>query len=354
MTGTRSRVSPGARERRARIDAALERFASLRVLVVGDLLLDEYRIGDVDRISPEAPVPIVKVGESRVCLGGAGNVARGIVALGAACELAAVAGVDAEGARTLELLAEIGISTGSIVPTPDRVTSHKIRVIARGQQVLRLDREEEGPLSPEASAALRDSIAKRLAAVDVVILQDYDKGVFADGLGAWLIERARQQGLWVAADPKHDLRRFRGASLVKPNRDEARSFLPGGDSDFESRRTLLEKIQRELGGAEIVLTRGSAGMTALDHRGQATDVATRSAEVFDVQGAGDTSIAVLALCRAAGAELVDACVVANAAAAVAVEKMGTAAVDLDELRGRLGPAISASLTTHRMISEEKA
>ena len=340
-----------ARDRFARIESVLDRFRSLRVLVIGDLLLDEYRSGDVDRISPEAPVPVVRVLSERRELGGAGNVARGVVALGAECELVAPLGTDAEGAQVARLLADIGISEQGLVRTPGRGTPHKLRVVARGQQMLRLDREQQGALLAGQQGALRAAITRLLPGSDVVILQDYDKGTFADGLAAWSIDFARQPGVQVVADPKHDLRRFRGAALVKPNFEEARAFVRGammpgatlyGETmDLVGRRALLEKIQRELGSAEIVLTRGAAGMTALDRHGVATDIGTRSAEVYDVQGAGDTSIASLALCRAAGAELIVACIVANAAAGVAVGKTGTAAVDLDELRRRLPEALAA-------------
>ena len=330
-----------ARDRVARIESALDRFGSLRVLVIGDLLLDEYRSGEVDRISPEAPVPVVRVLSERTELGGAGNVARGVVALGARCELVAPLGTDAEGARVTELLADIGVSQQGIVRTPGRGTPHKMRVVARGQQMLRLDREEKGALVAAQQVALRAAITRLLPGSDVVIMQDYDKGTFADGLAAWTIEFARQSGVRVVADPKHDLRRFRGASLVKPNLEEARAFVPGRVTDLVGRRALLEKIQRELGGGEIVMTRGAAGMTALDSDGLSMDIRTRSAEVYDVQGAGDTSIASLALCRAAGTELIDACIVANAAAAIAVGKIGTAAVDLEELRRQLPEALAA-------------
>jgi rfaE bifunctional protein kinase chain/domain len=323
------------------IEAALERFQSLRVLVIGDLLLDDYRVGDVERISPEAPVPIVHVQSERTELGGAGNVARGIIALGAECALVGMAGLDPEGDRSVELLDQLGIPREGIVRTPDRVTTQKIRVVARGQQMLRLDREEQGPVSVDHSEALREAVSRLLPAADVVVLQDYDKGVFGDGLGEWAIGLARQQGIRIVADPKRDLMRFRGASLIKPNFDEARGFMAGVRTDFEGRRVLVEKIQRELGGGEVVLTRGAAGMTALDREGCMTDVPTRRAEVFDVQGAGDTSIAALALCRAAEASLVESCIVANAAAAVSVEKVGTAVVDLMELRRQLPAVLSA-------------
>ncbi len=327
--------------RLGRIDSALDRFDSLRVLVVGDLLLDEYRLGDVDRVSPEAPVPIVRIRSERTALGGAGNVVRGLVALGARASLVAPVGRDREGERAIELLGELGVSSSGLLSTPGRATPHKLRVVARGQQMLRLDREQDAPLSPDQDQALRERIESRLSEVDAVILADYDKGVFGDGLAAWLIGRARARRVPVSVDPKRRLERFRGATLVKPNLAEACAFVPGVADDLAGRRALLEKIQRRMAGAELVLTRGPEGMSALDAAGEMTDVPTRAVEVFDVQGAGDTSIAALALARAAGAELVDACIVANAAAAVAVGKAGTAAVAPDELRRALPKVLAA-------------
>lgn len=321
------------------LEAVLGRFAGLRVLVVGDLLLDEYRVGDVERLNPEAPVPIVRVRSTRRVLGGAGNVACGIAALGGRCELVALAGTDAEGDCVVDCLQQAGLSTSGLVRTPERPTTHKLRVVARSQQLIRLDREVDEPVEPARREAIRNAIASRLPQADIVVLQDYDKGLFAEDLGSWIIALGRSQGRAVVVDPKRALGRFRGAALLKPNLEEAMSFVEGRAEPFESRRAWLEKIQRALGGSEIVLTRGAAGMTALDARGEAFDVPTRPLEVFDVQGAGDTSIAVLALCRAAGASLRESCIVANAAASVAVEKVGTAIVELEELRARLAERV---------------
>lgn len=321
--------------RHAALEALVDRMACLRVLVVGDLILDEYRSGEVHRISPEAPVPIVRVRQTRSELGGAANVARGVVSLGGACRLVGLIGEDSEGERLRDLVEGIGISAAGLIPSPDRSTSHKLRVVARTQQMLRLDREDDAPIGPELTEALRRAVSEGLDDCDVVVLEDYDKGLFGDGLAHWIIELARTRGVPVVADPKSELTRFRGAALVKPNLEEALRFVAGRAEDFAGRRMLLEKLQHELGGGEVVITRGRFGMSGLDESGHAFDVATRPLEVYDVQGAGDTSIAVLGLCRGAGASLVDACILANAAAAVAVEKAGTAAVGPVELRRRL-------------------
>lgn len=328
-------------ERIARIEAMLDRLADLRVLVVGDLLLDEYRSGEVDRVSPEAPVPIVRVRLSNSELGGAANVARGVVSLGAECRLVGLVGEDREGETLCSLVEAMGVSTAGIVRTADRPTTHKLRVMARGQQMLRLDREEDAAICPDLAEELQRAVIAAIDDCDVVVLEDYDKGLFGDGLAHWIIGLARSHELFIVADPKRDLARFRGASLVKPNLDEAMRFVAGSGADFDERRNLLEKLHHELGGGEVVVTRGRFGMTGLDCHGDVFDVRTRPLEVYDVQGAGDTSIAVLGLCRAAGASLADACVVANAAAAIVVEKVGTAAVGLDELRGRLPEMLRA-------------
>lgn len=334
---------------RERLEAIIEGWLGLRMLVVGDVLLDEYRVGDVDRVSPEAPVPVVRVRRSETALGGAGNVARNIVSLGARADLVGVVGCDPEAELLRRLLEKIGVDPDGLVESAGRPTCHKLRIIARSQQMLRLDREEEGPIDPEPSRAVRGAIEAKLDGCHGVILEDYDKGIFADGIARWTIELARQRGLRVVADPKADLRRFRGASLVKPNLDEAMNFVSGGArasarsrrvEGFAALRSLLEKLQDELGGGEVVVTRGRAGMIALEASGEVFDVPTRPLEVFDVQGAGDTSVAVLALARVAGASLAEACIVANAAAAVVVEKVGTAAVEIHELRHRLPEALA--------------
>lgn len=314
----------------------------LRVLVVGDLMLDEYRVGEVARISPEAPVPIVRVREDFVELGGAANVARNLVALGAKAALVGVIGMDREGSWLRERAVATGLSTEGLIESASRPTTHKLRVVARSQQMLRLDREDETPLESEEMARVERAIFEGLEAWDAVVLADYDKGLFADGLGRRVIAAARARGMLVAADPKRELARFRGASLVKPNLAEACAAVGGRGDDFESRARLLEKLRAELAGAEVVVTRGGEGISALGEDGRAFDVPATRLAVFDVQGAGDTSMAALVLCRAAGASLFDACVVANAAAAVAVSKVGTAAVSPSELRARLaeGPDLA--------------
>ena len=332
-------IGEGERLDAAMLAARIEAWQGMRWLVVGDLMLDEDQLGTTTRTSPEAPVPVVEVARTRQALGGAANVARNLASLGASCTLCGVLGVDAEGDRFVEAMEAARLTTAGLVRVPGRVTTHKLRVVAAGRQLVRLDRERRDPLDEDSAAAIRRVIERALDGCVGVILVDYDKGVFADGLGAWLIARARDEGKLVLADPKRDLSRFRGAQLLKPNLAEAHRLL-GAPVEFADRGVLLEKLRARLGGGEIVVTRGAEGMSALDESGQAFDVPTRPRPVFDVQGAGDTAAATLALARGSGASLAEACIVANAAGAVVVEKAGTAVVTARELRDRLPEALT--------------
>lgn len=324
------------------VAAILDRVSALRVLVVGDLMLDEYREGRVERMSPEAPVPVVGIESRRYALGGAGNVARNVVSLGASCDLVGVIGVDDEGTLFREAMTRDGLDRGGLVPSPARPTTHKLRVVAESQQLLRLDRELATELDSEERDAVRERVAARIEDCDLVILEDYDKGLFANGLAHSIIELARKHDRPVIADPKNRLHRFRGATLVKPNLEEARRFVPEVSVDLAERMRLLEKLRFEIGGGEVVVTCGEAGMSCLDRAGRFEHVRTEPLAVYDVQGAGDTAVAALGLARVAGASLVTACIVANAASAVAVEKIGTAAVGRGELRDRLASRDTSS------------
>ena len=322
------------------IDALIHRWRDLRVLVIGDVMLDEYRVGEVARVSPEAPVPVIRVDGVRQALGGAGNVACNIQSLGARCDLVGVIGNDAEGESLLGAMAEAELDSKGIIRSDSRPTTHKMRIVAGTQQMARLDRESTADLTERERMALDVVIEERLAGCDLVVLEDYDKGLFAGSLAHRVIRAAKAREVPVIADPKSELQRFRGAQLVKPNLAEALAFVGASEEEADievslgARARVLEKLREQLGGGEIVMTRGSAGMTALDHEGGVFDVPTQPLAVYDVQGAGDTAVAALALARVAGASLAEACIVANAAASVAVKKVGTAAVSSEELRAR--------------------
>jgi rfaE bifunctional protein kinase chain/domain len=299
--------------------------ARCRVLVVGDAMLDRYWFGDVERISPEAPVPVVRVRATEERLGGAANVARNIVALGAQARLLTVVGDD-EAGRSIGRLLEDSDIVGHLHADPRLATTVKVRVIGRQQQIVRVDFET----APEAEvlAAHLDEYERLLPECDVVLLSDYGKG----GLThiARMIALARNAGRPVLVDPKgDDYSRYAGATLLTPNRAELREVVGrwSGEADLEAR---AQRLRRELDLQAILLTRSEDGMT-LYTDGQSWTVPAQAREVYDVSGAGDTVIAVMAVMLGAGRPLHEAVRAANRAGGIVVGKLGTATVTYDEL-----------------------
>ncbi len=327
-----------------RLRDVVQRFEHLEVLVVGDVMIDQYLNGEVERVSPEAPVPVVAVTHETNALGGAGNVVRNLAALGARPKLCSVVGDDAEGRLVVDLLKELGVETSGVVVDAGRPTTRKTRIVARDQQMIRADREHTAPLSTEVASALDERLRVMLPGVDGVAGVDYAKGVLAEAGAQRLIERAREIDVPVAVDPKGHLDGWAGARLVKPNLAEARALL-GGDANGErDARRLALRLRDRLPGTEVALTCGAAGMVILGAEVGAEPrvVPTASLDVYDVQGAGDTSLAALWLARLAGATLVDAALLAHAASGVAVAKVGTATASRDELLVRLDPVLAAA------------
>jgi len=326
---------------RRRLERILDGFARMRLLIVGDVVLDEYLWGEVDRVSPEAPVPVVHVRRESTVLGGAGNVVRNVVALGGACAFCSVVGDDTAARRVSEALETLGVGARGLVVVPGRPTTRKTRVVARSQQVVRFDRETEEPIPAAAARRLVAAIEIELAGVSGVVLEDYGKGTLAPGVIRAAMRRFRAREVPVAVDPKTSLSPYRGASLLKPNLREA-EFLSGltirNDADLAK---AAGRLRRRTGGAAVVVTRGGEGMTIFEGEGP-LHVRTVEREVFDVQGAGDTSIAALWLARLAGATLLEAAVIANAAAGVVVGKVGTATAGPEEVRELLPEAIEAA------------
>lgn len=297
-----------------------------RVLIVGDVMLDRYWFGDVSRISPEAPVPVAKVERTEDRPGGAANVARNCVALGARTALLSVVGVDEPGQTLARLLSESGIEA-RLHEDPQLKTTVKLRVVARQQQLIRIDFEN----APDHEV-LRDKLAdfeQRLGNCDVVILSDYGKG----GLThiTEMIRMARAAGKPVLADPKgDDYARYAGVTLITPNRAELREVVGrwNSETDLTAR---AQKLRAELGLEAILLTRSEEGMTLFTAQGEMHEAA-EAREVFDVSGAGDTVIATLAVMLASGATLAEAMKLANRAAGIVVAKLGTAVATLEELK----------------------
>jgi D-glycero-beta-D-manno-heptose-7-phosphate kinase len=314
---------------RDRLAALLDAARDRRVIVVGDAMLDVYLRGDVDRISPEAPVPVVRVRERRHALGGAANVAHNVAALGARCELVAAVGADRGGEILRTMLREIN-ADGSALVEVDRPTTTKTRIVARSQQLVRVDEEDDADLSGGEVERLLAVVHAAIDRGDALVLEDYNKGVLVSRVITAAISAARQRGIPVVVDPKYrNFFVYRGATVFKPNRRELEAAL-GAAVDIEHPEALPETFRR-LGVDYLLLTLGERGMALLAPDGSVRRVPTVAREVYDVVGAGDTVTAYLAAVLAAGGSVGEAAVIANYAAGVEVGKLGAATVTADEV-----------------------
>lgn len=313
------------------LDAVRTGFGGRRVLVVGDLMLDRYLWGQVQRISPEAPVPVVHLKRETATAGGAANVARNLAALGLEVEVAGVTGADTARDRLLAELARCGVGAAAVLPASDRGTTVKTRVVGNHQQMIRIDEEHSGPLPTPDRERLIESVTERLRGAAVLVLSDYAKGVLGPELCRALLDAARNQDVPVLVDPKgRDFSRYAGATLVTPNRAElaVATGADGGDLDalLAAGRALREHLSLTL----LVVTLSEQGMALISTGGERLIPAV-AREVFDVSGAGDTVIAAFAAGLAAGLDHTDTAHLANLAAGVVVGKVGTAPITRDEL-----------------------
>ncbi len=309
----------------AALRAVLARFAGRRILVLGDLMLDRYLWGRVERISPEAPVPVVEVERESFTLGGAGNVAANLRALGAEPLLVGVVGDDPDGARLMETLRGGGVATPGVVRDPGRPTTVKTRIIAHAQQVVRADRESRADVEGAALEALHGALAEAIARCDGMIVSDYGKGVITRRSVERALGLARERSLTVSVDPKEShIDAYRGVSILTPNQHEA-GYMQGRRITDEA--SLLEVgwgLQKRLDAEAVLVTRGPEGMSLFERTGRCTHLPTVAREVYDVTGAGDTVVSVVALALAAGADYPVACHLANHAAGVVIREVGTA------------------------------
>jgi D-glycero-beta-D-manno-heptose-7-phosphate kinase len=323
----------------SRVRQLLERAQKTEVLVVGDVMLDQFIWGNVRRISPEAPVPVVDFDHESFMPGGAANVARNLTSLGAVCHLAGLVGRDDQGRTLQRLLADAGVCCEAVLNHDYRPTSVKTRIIAHQQQVVRVDREMPEDLDGKTTQALLGLIETRLPSCAAVIVGDYGKGVVTQPLLDQLKRWRRPRGLWLSLDPKpvHNLN-LSGLSLITPNRKEAFE-LAGVPDDLKRRappqdpplarvaKILLAKLHPAL----LLITLGDQGMLLCCRGQKPIHIPTVAQEVFDVSGAGDTVIASLTLAIAAGASPLEAAMFSNHAAGVVVGKVGTAVVTAPEL-----------------------
>jgi D-beta-D-heptose 7-phosphate kinase / D-beta-D-heptose 1-phosphate adenosyltransferase len=306
-------------------------FDAVRVLVIGDIMLDWFRYGQVNRLSPEAPVPVMRVKEDRIMLGGAGNVATNLVSLGCSCAVIAVTGEDATGAKLRELLESSGIDASGIVADRSRRTTIKTRLIGGSQQLLRFDEEDVGNVNKDTEQAIIDRFDGMVAECTIVAISDYAKGVLSDRVLAHVIGRCRELGIPALVDPKRtDMRGYAGATLIKPNLSELKAAT-GVDGHSIEQVTKAAGMLNEQTGAMILVTMSEAGMALFGQDGERWRFQAREAEVFDVSGAGDTALATLCAAWGAGYEPEQAVRLANVAAGVVVRKLGTASVTIEEL-----------------------
>ncbi len=318
------------------LQKVVQQFSDQPILVVGDLMLDRYVWGRVERISPEAPVPVVEVVKETVHLGGAANVAYNLAVLKARPLLVGVVGRDEAGDRLVEELHRQEISSEGIVRDKGRSTTIKTRIIAHNQQVCRTDREDKTPLSQGTVDQMRSAYQPLLEQAKGMILSDYGKGALSAALVVGLIQEARRTKKFLAVDPKAgDFSVYRGASIVTPNKKEAVRASGVEIVDEASFIQAGEKLLEVTASDYLLVTRGEEGMTLFDGK-EHSHIPTVAREVFDVSGAGDTVIASLTLAVAAGASILDAAILANHAAGVAVGKLGTAAASGEEILSSIG------------------
>ncbi len=314
----------------------IERFSSIRILVIGDVILDHYIWGDVNRISPEAPVPVVEVKDENFRLGGAANTIANIRSLGGEVDVISVVGRDENGNRIRNMLSCIGANVSGVLEDGKRPTITKTRVMARNQQVVRIDRESKSEVDGNPKEEIICFAESAIDKVDAVIFSDYDKGVVSKELLEFVFSKAKKQNIPVIIDPKErNFWNYKGATVVTPNLKEASAPLGVNITDEESLlavgNTLLERLEL----SALLITRGEHGMSLFEFMDDAPvkviHIPTVAREVFDVTGAGDTVVAAFTLALAAGASMLDAAKVANCAAGIVVGEIGTASVMPKEL-----------------------
>ena len=337
---------PGAPSRQGLL-SSLERLDGVPVLVVGDVMLDHYLSGDAERISPEAPVPVVRVSGERHLLGGAGNVARNIAALGGRPELVSVVGADDPGKVVQELLAQEGLS-GHLVVEKKRTTTIKTRIIARNQQMLRVDREESRQLSGHSLEGLDALLRQVVPRHKVIVVSDYGKGVVCQALMETIraLKGTGQVGPQVLVDPKVvNAGLYTGVDLLTPNAKEAGELagIPASGRDGVIKAGLA--IFKRLRCRQLCITLGPEGMAVFERPGRVRHVPTVARNVYDVTGAGDTVMAVLAMALGSGLGLLEASILANYAAGIVVGQVGTAVATPTAMREALDRAASPNVST---------
>jgi len=315
----------------------LDRFSGVKVLVVGDLMVDNYIWGNVSRISPEAPVPVVEVTEESIRLGGAANVFNNIIALDGRAELCGVIGPDEPGRWLQGEVKRCGASSDGLVVEKWRPTIQKTRIVAHSQQVVRFDREKRQPIASSSERKIfeftRDQIESTQDGFNCLIVSDYAKGVITQGLVKDLLHLAQKNGIPVVVDPKvSHMDYYREVTVVTPNHLEASQASGVEITDERSLMEAGQRLLRRLNSQAVLITRGELGMSLFEKNGEVTHIPTMAKAVFDVTGAGDTVVSTMALALGSGASLQEAATLANHAAGIVVGIVGTATVSREMLR----------------------
>ena len=309
-----------------------KQFRGKRLLIVGDVILDEFIWGEARRISPEAPVPIVRLKSRTYLPGGAGNTAANVVSLGGSARLGGVVGHDENALRVRNVLESFGVNADGLAVDTARPTTTKTRIHAHNHQIVRVDAEEKTLLSPPLETELVSWAQAHLDAVDGIIISDYAKGVVTPSLAQSLIHSAREKGYPVIVDPKGtDYTKYRGATIITPNVYELGEVCRREIEDESDLIRASQELCRQLDGTSILATRGAEGMLLFQAGAPPLQIPATARQVFDVTGAGDTVVSAFALALATGAGLAAAAQLANLAAGIAVGKVGTATVSLEEL-----------------------
>jgi len=316
----------------------VDRFAHVKILIIGDVMLDQFVETKVARISPEAPVPVAEVIGETFKPGGAANVINNITALGGKVIPAGVVGKDSDGEKLLELLSsEVNAGEGCLLVDSNRATTVKTRVMCGGHQIVRIDREKTNPLDPQQTKQIVDFVIEHIADTDAFVISDYDKGVITSPLLEGVIPMTRQHNKPIVVDPKieHFLD-YKGVKVVVPNLKEA---VEGTGIRYVNETSLINMAQWILTQLEcdaVLITLGKGGMSLFEKDGKVTHIPTLAREVYDVTGAGDTVTSIVTLALATGASMLHAAVLANSAASIVVGKVGTATLTREELLSRIG------------------
>jgi len=311
----------------------IDEFPRTRVLVIGDIIMDEYIWGDVSRISPEAPVPVVDVKRETKMLGGAGNVVSNIASLGGEAILCGVVGDDATGRQVMKMVKNLGVTTEGILQEPNRPTTIKTRIVAQHQQVVRFDRESRKQIRTEIAQKLIGFVSKMRKDIHAIVVSDYAKGVISPQVMKGLRDLVADSGIVLGVDPKKsNFALYKGIDVITPNHHEASAFSGIEIVDDETLVRAGKQILRDLKCRSVLITQGKDGMTLFEKKGDPTHIPTVARKVFDVTGAGDTVISTFCLGLAAGMDLKAAAIISNFAAGIVVGEVGTSTVKAEDLK----------------------